>query len=177
MKQRKSDPLWKIVLEDLFPDLLRFLFRDADEVYDMERGFEFLDKELAELHPQPDEPSDTRFADKLVKVFHRDGREEWVLIHIEVQGDTSDRDQFAERMFTYFYRIWDRYRKPILAIAIFTGRNGKKMPRMYKYEYRNTRLTYEYLGISILDYPDEDLAKKLLSKGFDAKRVRAIFNF
>jgi hypothetical protein len=35
-------------VEEVFEDLLRFVFPDADKVYDMERGFEFLDKELAE---------------------------------------------------------------------------------------------------------------------------------
>ncbi len=55
MKHRKSDILWKVILEEVFGDLLRFIYPDADEVYDMERGFEFLDKELAELNPQPDE--------------------------------------------------------------------------------------------------------------------------
>ncbi|HEV2479463.1 MAG TPA: hypothetical protein VGS79_07355 [Puia sp.] len=84
MKQRKSDILWKVVLEEIFSHLLRFIFPDADEVYNMERGFEFLDKELAELHPQPDEEKDSRFADKLVKVYQRDGSEEWVLCHVEV---------------------------------------------------------------------------------------------
>ena len=48
MKQRKSDILWKVVIEDVFADLLRFIFPDADEVYNMERGFVFLEKELAE---------------------------------------------------------------------------------------------------------------------------------
>jgi len=64
MKQRKSDILWKVVMEEVFADLLRFIFPDADEVYNMERGFEFLDKELAELDPRPNEGKDSRFADK-----------------------------------------------------------------------------------------------------------------
>ncbi|HVW59697.1 MAG TPA: hypothetical protein VHC48_06675, partial [Puia sp.] len=102
MKRRKSDILWKVVLEEVFDDLLRFIFPDADQVYDMERGFEFLEKELAEMYPEPDKGSDTRFADKLVKVFHRDGEEEWVLMHIEIQGDTYSRQEFSERMFRYF---------------------------------------------------------------------------
>jgi hypothetical protein len=79
MKHRKSDILWKVIMEEVFPDLLRFIFPDADEVYNMARGFEFLDKELAELNPQPDEEKDSRFADKLIKAYHRDGVEEWVL--------------------------------------------------------------------------------------------------
>lgn len=72
MKRRKSDILWKVVMEEVFDDLLRFIFPDADQFYDMERGFEFLEKELAEMYPEPDKGSDTRFADKLVKVFHRE---------------------------------------------------------------------------------------------------------
>ena len=160
MKQRKSDILWKVIIEEVFPDLLRFIYPDANDEYNMERGFEFLDKELAELNPQPDEEKDSRFADKLVKVYHRDGVEEWVLLHVEVQGDTQDRDAFAERMYTYFYRIRDRYPDRLVsALAIFTGENGNRMPGKYSYEYRGTKLTYEYPTVSILDYSDEELDK------------------
>lgn len=68
--------MWKVVLEEVFDDLLRFIFPDADQIYDLERGFEFLDKELAEMYPEPGKGSATRFADKLVKVFRRDGEED-----------------------------------------------------------------------------------------------------
>ena len=148
-----------MVLEEVFDDLLRFLFPDADQVYDMERGFEFLEKELAEMQPEPDKKSDTRFADKLVKVFHRNGEEEWVLTHVEIQGETKaeDRPLFGERMFRYFYRIWDRYQKPVSAVAVFTGRDGKKMPGQFEYAYRKTRLLFEYHTLSILDFTDEEL--------------------
>jgi hypothetical protein len=160
MKQRKSDILWKVIMEEVFPDLLRFIYPDADEVYNIERGFEFLDKELAELNPQPDEENDSRFADKLVKLYHRNGEEEWVLLHVEIQGDIQDRDIFSERMYTYFYRIRDRYPgKLVSALAIFTGQDGKRMPGKYSYEYRGTKLTYEYPTVSILDYSDEELDK------------------
>ena len=157
MKQRKSDVLWKVVMEEVFDDFLRFIYPDADKVYDIRRGFQFLEKELAELHPDPEEETDTRFADKLVKVFHRDGEEEWVLLHIEIQGDTSKRLEFSERMFRYFYRIFDRYHRPISAVVIFTGHDGKKMPGCFRYSYRNTRLLYEYHTLCIQDFSDEEL--------------------
>jgi hypothetical protein len=213
IKHRKSDILWKVILEEVFADLLRFIYPDADELYDMERGFEFLDKELAELDPQPDEEKDSRFADKLVKVYHRDGVEEWVLLHVEIQGDTHERDAFAERMYTYFYRIRDRYPgRLVSALAIFTGQDGNRMPGRYSYEYRGTKLTYEYPTLSIKAFSDEELenspnpfahviiaarlrlmeekvnedqlldiklatAKRLIEKGFDKEKIRAIFNF
>ncbi len=59
--------LWKVVMEEVFDDLLRFIFPDADQVYHMERGFEFLDKELAEMYPEPDKKAPSLFADKLEK--------------------------------------------------------------------------------------------------------------
>jgi hypothetical protein len=62
-----------------------------------------------------------RIVDKLVKAHRRDEKEEWVLIHLEVQGETKrmDRPLFPERMFRYFIRIYDRYTTPVAAIAIF----------------------------------------------------------
>lgn len=158
MKLRKSDSLWKVVMVEVFDDLLRFIFPNADQVYDMERGFQFLDKELAQLYPEPDKEKDSRFADELVKVYHRDGQEEWVLMHIEIQGDTSKRLEFSERMYEYFVRIRARHRKKhVSAVAIFTGLDGKKMPDRYVYEYQGTRLTYKYPTMSVLDFSDEEL--------------------
>lgn len=158
MKHRKSDILWKVVIEEVFADLLRFIYPDADQKYAMERGFEFLDKELAELHMEPEEGKDSRFADKLVKVYRRDGVEQWLLLHIEVQGDTSDRDAFAERMFTYFYRIRDHYPgKKITAVAIFTGEEGERMPGQFTYEYEDTLLIYKYRTLAIKSFTDQEL--------------------
>ena len=144
-------------MEEVFDDLLRFIMPDADQEYNMERGFEFLEKELAEMYPEPEKEPDTRFADKLIKVFNRQGEEDWILVHIEVQGDTSKRMEFTERMFRYFYRILDKHRKPVSAVAIFTGLDGKKMPDRYTYQYRRTRVLYEYHTLSILDFTDEEL--------------------
>jgi hypothetical protein len=65
--RHNKDILWKGLLEWVFDDLLRFVFPDADERFDMQRGFAFLDKELAEMYPEPEKETDVRFVDKLVK--------------------------------------------------------------------------------------------------------------
>jgi hypothetical protein len=210
--RRKNDILWKVVLEEVFDDLLRFLYEDADLVYNMDQGFQFLDKELAELCPDPEKDTDTRFADKLVKVFHRGCEEKWILLHVEVQGDTAKRQEFPARMFRYFYRILDRFQLPVSAVVIYTGVDGKKMPNQFEYAYRGTRLVYQYHSISILDFSNEELAnsenpfalvvlaaktalserkiperellnrkvsiaRKLLRRGFQSRKVRAILKF
>jgi predicted transposase YdaD len=155
MERRNNDILWKGMLERVFDDLLRFLFEDADLVFDLDRGFEFLDKELAELYPEPDKKTDTRFVDKLVKVYQRDGTEEWVLVHIEVQAQHDA--EFAKRMFKYYCRIFDRYDRPLTAIAIFTGKDGKRMPDRYQRNFEGTELTYRYNTLYILDFVESEL--------------------
>jgi len=39
------------------------------------------------------------------------------------------------------------------------GQDGQGMPGRYAYEYRGTRLTYEYPTVSILDFSDEELER------------------
>ena len=145
--------LWKGVLEQVFEDLLRFVFPDVDAEFDLQRGVLFLDKELGEMYPEPYQATSTRVVDKLIKVYRRDGQERWMLIHLEVQGD-SGKD-FARRMFTYYYRILDRFNQPVTAIAIFTGRNRANMQSKFEDHCLGTHILYQYNIINIRDYPDE----------------------
>ena len=64
-------------------DFLCFFFEDSNTMFDMEKGFEFLDKEPEQLFPDVDGQS-PKFVDKLVKVFTKSGKEKWILIHVEV---------------------------------------------------------------------------------------------
>lgn len=153
--RRKNDILWKGMMEEIFDDLLRFIFPEVEQFVDMDQGFDFLDKELGELYPEPDKETNTRFVDKLIKVHRRDGKAEWFLVHLEVQ-DYPDK-HFPGRMFQYYYRIFDRYKKPVTAIAIFTGQNRRKMPACYTYTFLGTRLAYEYNTCYIADYSDDEL--------------------
>jgi hypothetical protein len=65
---KRDDSLWKAILEDVFDDFLRFIYEGADTLFDIDRGFEFLDKELEELFPQEDD-TNIRYVDKLLKYF------------------------------------------------------------------------------------------------------------
>lgn len=152
----KDDSLWKGILENVFDDFLFFFFDNADELFDIEKGFQFLDKELEQLFPMP-EGEAPKFVDKLVKVFRKEGIEEWMLIHIEVQG-YDDKD-FAKRMFTYFYRILDKYGMPITAFAIFTDTNKKFHPKAYEYHSFGTSNIYTFNTYKVIEQ-DEALLEK-----------------
>ncbi len=150
----KADELWKEVLEDFFPLFLKFFHPTLFHDIIFEEGYKFLDKEFNTITGESTETK--RFLDKLVQVRVKDGKERWILIHIEIQG--YKEEDFSLRMFTYFYRIYDKYKKDIVSIAIFTDSSSYR-PDKFSYELYGTRLLYEYNTYKILDYDDEFLKK------------------
>jgi hypothetical protein len=98
---------------------------------DWRRGYEFLDKELQQV--VRDAELGRRFADKLVKVCTRDGKETWVLVHVEVQGQ-AERG-FDERMYVYNYRLFDRYRVDVVSLAVLADAS----PGFHAGDYRRVR--------------------------------------
>ena len=152
---KRNDILWKAALEDLFDDFLRFFYTNADEIFDLDKGFVYLDKELEQLFPPEGDNYTPKYVDKLVKVFTRTGMEEWILIHLEVQA-YIDQD-FAKRMFQYYIRIWDKYDKPITAFAIFADTRKGFHPKEYKTELLGTGIHYTFNTFKIIDQNDDEL--------------------
>ena len=151
---KQDDMLWKGIIEDMPAHFLRFFFPDADNLLDFDRGFEFLDKELEQLFPA-DENEYPLFVDKLLKVYSKTGVEEWILIHIEVQGYYEK--EFSKRMFSYFYRLLDKYNMPVTALAIFTEANKQFKPDTFNYHFMGTSATFKYNIYKILDQEESDL--------------------
>lgn len=151
---KKLDILWKGIIEDMPVQFILFFFPDAVQLLDFSKKIEFLDKELDELFPL-DHPQHPRYVDKLLKVHTLDGREEWILIHIEVQGYADP--QFARRMYTYFYRLLDRYGQPVTSLAIFTDDQPGYKPDTYAYEFMGTRQIYQYNTYKVTEQSEEAL--------------------
>jgi predicted transposase/invertase (TIGR01784 family) len=154
--QISRDTLWKGIIEDLFEDFLLYFYPNwAINEVDFSRRFEFLDKELDEIYTNSN--NEKRYADKLVKVYLKNGQSQWVLIHIEVQG-YADMN-FSARMFTYFYRIRDRWQKEIMALAILTDNKSDFLPQAYEYTFQNTKLKYEFDIFKLLNKTEFELDK------------------
>jgi hypothetical protein len=149
--QQDYDSPWKEILTRFFPHFMAFFFPDIHAAIDWPRGFEFLDKELQKIAVKA--ALGRRLADKLVKVYLLDGREVWVLIHIEVQGKRERG--FALRMFVYHYRIFDSYAKKVVSLAILTDDDPRWRPSEFGYDLFETGLRLKFRAVKLLDYTDQ----------------------
>ena len=159
-KDTNYDNLWKKVIMDLFEDFLYFFLPAFHEQVDFSRPIEFIQQEL--FKEIIIDRKGRKMADQIAKVYLKNGQEQWVLVHTEVQAE--DGDDFPLRMFEYYYRIFDRHQQKIIAIALFTD-TGNEV-NMYESAYFGTELTYKYNKYKITDFDEQQLlaSPKLFSR-------------
>ncbi len=142
------DSPWKEAIERYFPDFMHFYFPAAHARIDWSQPYLFLDQELRSVLHQG-EPG-KRFVDKLARVSCHGGQSEWFYIHIEVQGERQD--EFAERMFVYHYRLYDRYRQPIASLAVLADDRPGWRPERFRYESCGCQLELRFPVAKLLDW-------------------------
>lgn len=144
------DSPWKEALERFLPQFLDFFFPQVFQGVDWSRGYESLDKELQQIVREAE--LGLRLADKLFKVWRLDGKEAWVLIHAEVQNQRED--DFGERMYIYNYRIFDRFRHPVISLALLGDDQRNWRPSRFAYSLWGFSLCVEFPVAKLLDFAD-----------------------
>jgi hypothetical protein len=151
---KRVDILWKGIIRDLFDDFIRFFYPDADAQFDLSKGFHFLDKELEQLSPGDDLLA-SKYIDDLIRIYIRSGPEDYSLLHVEVQDQKVAG--FEERMYTYYYRIQDRFRHPVATLVILTGTNNRFRPASHKVHFQDTSLNFGFRTYRVADQQEEAL--------------------
>ena len=141
------DSPWKEALDEFFEAFVEFFFPQAHADIDWSRGVEFLDTELRQV--LRDAEQGRRIVDKLAKVWRKDGHEDWVLAHVEIQGDQTD--EFAERMFVCHYRIFDKYQRRVATLAVLADDRPHWRPTEYSHELWGCRVQFEFPIAKLLD--------------------------
>jgi len=142
------DSPWKEVLEGYFEEFMAFFFPEAHSDIAWTRGYEFLDQELQQV--TPDAVLGPRRVDKLAKVWRTGGEETWVLVHVEVQS--QEESEFAERMYVYNYRLFDRYRRRVASLAVLGDERAGWRPERFGYELWGCRVDLTFPAVKLLDY-------------------------
>ena len=149
--QTEFDTPWKDILQIYFEEFILFFFPQAHAEIDWTRQPEFLDKELQQV--VRDAELGRRLVDKLVKIYLKTGSEAWVLIHVEVQS--QEESDFAERMFTYHYRIYDRYKRSVASLAVLGDERKNWRPDRFGYQLFGCKIGFRFPVVKLLDYQQQ----------------------
>ena len=144
----KDDSVWKEAIDDYLKHCLKFFFPYIHDEVDWAKGYETLNNELAEI--TQDSEVGPRRADSLIKVFLLDGTENWLLIHIEVQGYKDPA--FAERMHIYNFLIYHKYRREVESLAILTDNDKNYRPSSYQRGRWKSKVNVSFDVVKLKDY-------------------------
>jgi hypothetical protein len=142
------DSPWKEALTRYLPEFLDFYFPLAHQAINWTQPHTFLDQELAQI--VRDSELGKRRIDCLVQVTTRTLEIEWVYIHIEVQSQVDSN--FAERLFTYNYRLYDRYHRPVATLAVLADERLNWRPGGFSYNLFGSQMSLQFASVKILDY-------------------------
>ena len=142
-----ADDAWKEAITRFFQPFMTLLFPLIAAEIDWARGYQFLDKELAQINRG--HATGKRVTDKLVQVYLRNGTMRWLLIHIEVQGRPSHR--FNERMYVYNYRLFDRFRVKVVSLAVILQPSRVSLGN-YQSEQWGCRVNFDFPVVKVPDF-------------------------
>lgn len=151
----KKDEIWKRVIEKFFNDFVSFFMPNLHKDIDFSVKERFLDKELQKISVKSSRKN--RKVDELIEIKLKDGTDKLFLLHVEVQG--YDDPEFATRMYKYQYRIFDKFDKDVIALAIFIDSDESFKPNKYEKNLYETEIRYKYKTYKVLEQKEELLKK------------------
>ena len=122
------DSPWKDILETYFQSALELCFPQIARQINWGKGVQLLSKEFQKIVRRSE--LGRRSVDVLVQVWSRQGREQWVLLHVEVQAQRDP--EFPRRMFDYYSRICQRYNRPVASLAILADAHPGWKPARFQ---------------------------------------------
>lgn len=143
------DGSWKLGLDSFLPQFMELLFPDSYAEVDWSRSYQPLNSELQAIMPA-EEAASSRRADALYQVWRRDGSEQWLILHFEVQ--TQKDAALARRMFVYAYRCFEKYGVETFGYAILGDQDPLFRPAPYVWKLGRAGMSYEFEAAKLADH-------------------------
>ncbi len=153
VSQPDYDHSWKDVITDLFEEFLLFFSPELYELVDFTIPPAFLEQELHTFIPES--YSNNRVSDKLVKLKLKNGNEQWVYVHVEIQG--VHKKDFPKRLLQSFYRILDQFDQHVYVLAIFTSNISSNKLNSFHYDFFGSKVNYYYTTYRIASQSESEL--------------------
>ncbi|WP_077325381.1 Rpn family recombination-promoting nuclease/putative transposase [Virgibacillus siamensis] len=106
------DQLFKELIHHFFEEFLEAFFPEVSEYVDFQSIKPLSEEVFTDMHE-----GDARRLDIVVETRLKN-QDAVIIVHIEPQSSTQS--DFHERMYLYFSLLYNKYRKPIIPIAVYT---------------------------------------------------------
>ncbi|MCJ7840148.1 transposase [Lederbergia sp. NSJ-179] len=174
----KHDQLFKQLIHTFFKDFLEVFFPEVHENIDFHAIRPLSEEVYTDLIE-----GRTRRLDIVVETKLK-GTDVVIIVHVEPQS--SAQTYFHERMYQYFSLLYNKYRKPIIPIAVLTyPENWEKKKYTMAFPFFHV-LTFNYLTLHLRKqnwrkfvHSNNPVAAALISKmGYtDNERIQVKFEF
>jgi hypothetical protein len=143
---------WDEVIETYFIDLIKFLPSVAAR-FDLELPYEFLNRDFQQM--KRDSENTQEYTSKLVRVWLKQPKEEWVMIHLQVQGGYFE--DLPSSMFIQSGQIFERYDKHPLSLVILCDEDQNWRPNQFSFgdEAFGSSLKFGFHNLKLLDFNNE----------------------
>jgi predicted transposase YdaD len=136
------DQLFKQLIHVFFKEFLEAFFPDVHQHVDFNAIHPLSEEVFTDLYE-----GESRRADIVIETMLK-GTESLLIIHVEPQSYTQQG--FHERMYHYFSLLYNKYRKPILPIAVFSYDENHYEPDQFSITFPFLHvLTFNFLKLEL----------------------------
>lgn len=140
------DGAWKYALDHYLSACLALFFPWVHAGIDWSQPISDEPTALQQINPEATRGK--QHVDKLIQVVRRDGTPALVFVHLEIQ---AQRDAvFAERMYRYHSRLFDRDGRPVASLAILADDDPAWHPTSFGYELWQCRIGLDFPTVKLL---------------------------
>lgn len=148
------DARWKELIHVFTEEFIAFFLPSLYPLVNFSKPPEFLEQELAKLAAGT-ERSGKKITDKLIKLYLKNGEEQFVLVHIEVEGDAPSA--YSKEIFKYYYRALDQHEVDIATIVVYVGDKVPRQHNVYTRHFHGTELTFKFNSYLVKQQNEADL--------------------
>ena len=148
------DNLFKTVIRRYFWEALEIFLPALYEAADKTEAPEFLDKEMEKVTFDLNEGANR--TDLLVRIKLKNGAQELILCHLEIQGEGGGGDGgLPTRMYRYKQMIYLKHGEEPVGIAVMTAPRPRDEKASYSWERFGVRVAYDYINVNVIKLEDD----------------------
>ncbi|HEY0980475.1 DUF4351 domain-containing protein [Schlesneria sp.] len=148
------DGAWKEALRLHLPQFVGRFFPSLAQSIDWSCDPVWLDKEISQIIGQAGQRNQE--VDLLFKVLLRDGKEQWILCHLEIQ--TAFQSDFEQRLDLYNAGLKWTFRQEVITLVILADINPRWRPREHRFELGGF-VSYRLFPVcKVIDHLESDWA-------------------